>query len=94
MPGTTGFTMAAFKAEDVPVGTRLYIQKPVILSQEEHDMLKDVLRSFLTHAGNGSWYVDRMEFMENLISRTIPNKSKIDLNRKLDEHHQHQSERE
>lgn len=24
MPGTTGFTMAVFKAEDVPVGTRLY----------------------------------------------------------------------
>jgi hypothetical protein len=24
MPGTTGFTMAAFKAEDVPPGTRLY----------------------------------------------------------------------
>lgn len=25
MPGTTGFTMAVFKAEDVPVGTKLYI---------------------------------------------------------------------
>lgn len=24
MPGTTGFTMAAFKAEDVPLGTKLY----------------------------------------------------------------------
>lgn len=24
MPGTTAFTMAVFKAEDVPVGTRLY----------------------------------------------------------------------
>ena len=25
MPGTTGFTMACFKADDVPVGTKLYI---------------------------------------------------------------------
>jgi hypothetical protein len=25
MPGTTGFTMAAFKAEEVPLGTRLYM---------------------------------------------------------------------
>lgn len=25
MPGTSGFTMAVFRAEDVPVGTKLYI---------------------------------------------------------------------
>lgn len=27
MPGTSGFTMAAFKADDVPEGTSLYILK-------------------------------------------------------------------
>lgn len=31
MPGTGGFTMAAFKAEDVPVGTRLYARAAVDL---------------------------------------------------------------
>lgn len=29
MPGTSGFTMANFKAEDVPVGTELYALKEV-----------------------------------------------------------------
>lgn len=29
MPGTSGFTMAAFKSEDVPVGTELYALKEV-----------------------------------------------------------------
>ena len=28
MPGTTAFTMACFKAEDVPVGTKLYTTPP------------------------------------------------------------------
>jgi hypothetical protein len=28
MPGTTGFTMACFKADDVPVGTKLYTHPP------------------------------------------------------------------
>jgi len=28
MPGTTGFTMACFKAEDVPIGTKLYTTPP------------------------------------------------------------------
>lgn len=27
MPGTDGFTMAAFRADDVPVGTKLYTLK-------------------------------------------------------------------
>jgi hypothetical protein len=29
MPGTTGFTIAAFKADEVPPGTRLYTKPPV-----------------------------------------------------------------
>lgn len=28
MPGTSGFTMATFKADDVPVGTKLYTAQP------------------------------------------------------------------
>lgn len=27
MPGTAGFTMACFKATDVPIGTKLYVLK-------------------------------------------------------------------
>lgn len=28
MPGTSGFTMAAFRADDVPVGTKLFREGP------------------------------------------------------------------
>lgn len=27
MPGSAGFTMAAFRAEDVPIGTKLYVRR-------------------------------------------------------------------
>jgi hypothetical protein len=30
MPGTTGFTMASFRADDVPVGTKLYTAPPPV----------------------------------------------------------------
>jgi hypothetical protein len=33
MPGTTGFTMACFKAESVPVGTKLYTSTPAAQRQ-------------------------------------------------------------
>lgn len=32
MPGTTGFTMAAFEAEKVPIGTKLYTSQPAPVS--------------------------------------------------------------
>ena len=35
MPGTTGFTMACFKAEDVPVGTKLYTTSPAAQPAQE-----------------------------------------------------------
>ena len=35
MPGTSGFTMACFKASEVPVGTKLYVAaQPVVLSDD------------------------------------------------------------
>jgi hypothetical protein len=73
MPGTKGgFTMAVFSAESVPPGTKLYTKEPVILSEKEHEMLRDVLRSFQCNAGNGAWYIARIDFMQHLISRTLP----------------------
>lgn len=34
MPGTSGFTMAAFKAVDVPVGTKLFTSPPIPTAQQ------------------------------------------------------------
>jgi hypothetical protein len=35
MPGTDGFTMACFKASEVPVGTKLYLATPALPAQAE-----------------------------------------------------------
>lgn len=40
MPGTTGFTMAVFKADEVPVGTRLYTHADWLAFDEALDLLK------------------------------------------------------
>lgn len=47
MPGTDGFTMACFHAEDVPVGTKLYADPP-----QDEDLLPH-LRQFMHNDGSG-----------------------------------------
>jgi hypothetical protein len=37
MPGTSGFTMACFKAEDVPLGTKLYASPPSSVQPEKEE---------------------------------------------------------
>lgn len=56
MPGTTGFTMAAFKASEVPVGTKLYIRPPAMLADAERETTSTTAASII-------------ELMEGLRSR-------------------------
>lgn len=48
MPGTDGFTMAAFKASDVPVGTNLYASPAIDAAGARSDDVRDAFKAWWT----------------------------------------------
>lgn len=57
MPGVDGFTVAVFKAEDVPVGSRIYKRN---LADEQADLISDIektIQGFELYSSNV--YTDR-----------------------------------
>jgi hypothetical protein len=47
MPGTDGFTMAAFRADEVPVGTRLYTEDKPVWRKGDPILLPNQCRHFI-----------------------------------------------
>jgi len=44
MPGTDGFTMAAFVAKDVPAGSQLYSHQTVVELKQQRDELLETIK--------------------------------------------------
>jgi len=71
MPGTTGFTMAAFKAADVPVGTKLYVApvphtaRPIDTDDQVEELAKECginNRRFMTPGDYSIWCRQQRQF--------------------------------
>jgi hypothetical protein len=54
MPGTSGFTMAAFKADEVPIGTKLFTTPPAPGAVVLPERKPDINRSF--EGTDAEWY--------------------------------------
>ncbi|MDE3023453.1 MAG: hypothetical protein KGI54_16660, partial [Pseudomonadota bacterium] len=63
MPGTQGFTMAAFKADQVPIGTKLY-RNPPPLRELNYAAIERIREEVGVNAWWDAGYEDREEFYE------------------------------
>lgn len=66
MPGTDGFTMAAFKASDVPVGTNLYASPAIDAAGASSGDVRDTARYlWLKHFGGDYLHWQNLKRFEN-----------------------------
>lgn len=71
MPGTDGFTMACFKADEVPVGTRLYAAPPQQAAQIDLGQFREAIAGAEDFISRHSWVWNGVGAHPNGVHRNL-----------------------